>query len=353
MMSDVLLQREGACGHITLNRPKAINALTLEMVRDIYQALCTWKSDSSVGFVLIDGAGERGLCAGGDIRALYQYALAGDLMPAGVFLREEYRLNLLIARYPKPYIALMDGVVMGGGVGISAHGTHRIVTDRTAMAMPEASIGFLPDVGGTYLLGNAPDEFGTYVGLTGARLGAADAILCGLADIFVSADRLSALREELMLCKNRAELGARLRFFGAVAQSGTLERSREWINRCFSANSIEEVVAALEDSPEEGAAQALAEIKRNSPTSLKVTLRALRRGRELRELSLCLQQEFSAGMHCLREGDFVEGVRAAVIDRDRKPVWKPGGLVDVSSELVDSFFKEAQIPAVAESDWFA
>ena len=352
-MSDVMVQREGACGHITLNRPRAMNALTLEMVRDIYQALCNWKSDSSVEFVLIDGAGERGLCAGGDIRALYQYALAGDLEAAGVFFREEYCLNLLIARYPKPYVAVMDGVVMGGGVGISAHGTHRIVTDRTAIAMPEASIGFLPDVGGTYLLGNAPDEFGTYAGLTGARLGAADAMLCGLADIFVSADRLPALTEELLVCKNRAELGACLRSFGTVAPSGTLEASREWINRCFCSNSMENIVAALEDSRDEGAAQALAEINRNSPTSLKVTLHALRRGRELRELGLCLQQEFSVGMHCLREGDFVEGVRAAVIDKDRKPAWNPASLVGVSSDFVDSFFIATGIPSVAESDWFA
>ena len=352
-MSDVVLQQEGACGRITLNRPKAMNALTLEMVRDIYQTLCAWKSNSSVEFVVIDGAGERGLCAGGDIRALYQYALAGDLEAAGVFFREEYRLNLLIARYPKPYVALMDGVVMGGGVGISAHGTHRIVTDRTVIAMPEASIGFLPDVGGTYLLGNAPDEFGAYAGLTGARLGAADAILCGLADIFVPANRLPALTEAVTVCKNRAELSATLRSVTAAAPSGTLETSREWIDRCFCGNSMEKIVAALEASPEEAAAQALTEIMRNSPTSLKVTLQALRRGRELRDLGLCLQQEFSAGMHCLREGDFIEGVRAAVIDKDRKPLWKPATLDAVSSDCVDSFFTETRIPAVAQSDWFA
>ena len=349
-MSDVLLQREGACGHVTLNRPKAMNALTLDMVRDIYKALCSWKSDPSVEFVLIDGAGERGLCAGGDIRALYEYAVAGDLTDAGIFFREEYRLNLLIARYPKPYVALMDGVVMGGGVGLSAHGKHRVVTEKTLVAMPEASIGFLPDVGGTYLLGNAPDEFGTYAGLTGARLGAADAILCGLADIFVTADRLAALSTQLLQSKTQAELSACLRSFGGTAPTGTLEAGRAWIDRCFCANSIEEIVAALENSEEESALQALADIRRNSPTSLKVTLQALRKARELRDLGPCLQQEYSAGMHCLREGDFIEGVRAAVIDKDRKPMWNPASLADVSSETVEGFFTGDRITEVVESN---
>ncbi len=352
-MSDVLLRQEGACGRITLKRPQAMNALTLEMVKVVYQALCDWKSDPKVQFVLLDGAGERGLCAGGDIRALYQHAVTEDLPAAANFFREEYRLNLLIARYPKPYVALMDGIVMGGGIGLSAHGTNRVVTERTAVAMPETSIGFIPDVGGTYLLGNAPDEFGTYVALTGGRIGAADAILCGLADIFVRAERLSELTENLAACATRMEVSACLRAFAETPPAGKLESSRVWIDECFCANSVEEILAALDASSEGDARSAATDIRRNSPTSLKVTLRALRRARQLRDLASCLQQEYSAGMHCIREGDFVEGVRAAVIDKDRKPIWKPNTVADVSVERVDSFFTEAGIPAVAESDWFA
>ena len=352
-MSDVLVRQERACGHITLNRPGAMNALTLEMVREMYQALCDWRSDPGVQFVLLDGAGERGLCAGGDVRALYQHALSGDLSGASMFLREEYRLNLLIAKYPKPYVALMDGVVMGGGVGVSAHGTERVVTERTAFAMPETGIGFIPDVGGTYLLGNAPDELGTYLGLTGRRIGAADVILCGLADVFVPAERLPQLKECLIACATRADVSACLRSFAEIAPAGKLESGRAWIDACFCADSIEEILAALESCPEKEAAEAAADIKRNSPTSLKVTLRALRNGRQLREVAPCLQQEYSACVHCMREGDFVEGVRAAVIDKDRTPIWRPQTLHEVSPDYVQSFFTEVGIPAVAENDWFA
>lgn len=193
---EVLLHTDGHAGYVTLNRPKALNALSHAMVRRIDEALTGWEHDPAVHTVVIAGAGERGLCAGGDIRSIYEDARTGGTASTD-FWRDEYRLNARIARYPKPYVALMDGIVMGGGVGISAHGTVRIVTERSRVAMPETGIGFVPDVGGTYLLALAPGELGTHLALTGAPVGAADAMLCGLADHFVLAGRLAALTADL------------------------------------------------------------------------------------------------------------------------------------------------------------
>jgi enoyl-CoA hydratase len=201
-MSDVLVRVSGSCGRITLNRPRALNALTLEMVNIMHAALMTWAHDVSIQFVLVDGAGERGLCAGGDIRAMYNAVIADRRDLATDFFRNEYRLNYLISRYPKPYVALMDGIVMGGGIGISAHASHRIVTERSELAMPETAIGFVPDVGGTHLLGTAPDELGTYLALTGSRIGAADAVFCRLADTVVLSGDLLILTSHLEKCEN-------------------------------------------------------------------------------------------------------------------------------------------------------
>lgn len=343
-MSDLLLREQGACGRITLNRPRAINALTLDMVREMYDALKAWAHDPEIKFILLDGAGERGLCAGGDIRTLYGYATTHDLSSAATFFQEEYRLNYLIARYPKPYVALMDGIVMGGGIGISAHGTHRVVTERSALAMPEVSIGFVPDVGGTYLLAKAPAEFGTCIALTGKRVGAADAILCGLADLCVAGNRLPSLAEELAMCASRSELDTCLHSFAGAPEPGELEKGRTWIAECFAEASIEAILSALNARPEDAAKAAAAELARNSPTSLKVTLLALRRGRDYGQLELCLQQEYSLALACLRDGDFVEGVRATVIDKDRNPVWKPALLEAVTAEKVDSFFHGLEMP---------
>lgn len=337
-MGDVLVRQEGVCGRITLNRPQAINALTLEMVAEMYRTLKAWAGDPEIEFLLVDGAGDRGLCAGGDIRALYDYAVSGDFASAAAFFQEEYRLNFFISRYPKPYIVLMDGIVMGGGVGISAHGSRRIVTERSMLAMPETSIGFIPDVGGTFLLGRAPSEFGTHLALTGGRIGAADAIACGLADMYLASDRAPALVDALIACDSQATMRACLQTFAAAPPAGVYESQRRWIEECFAGGSVEEILAALHDRPEREATAAAQAIAKNSPTSLKVTLRALRRGREYADLGRCLQQEFSIAMMCVREGDFVEGVRAAVVDKDRRPRWRPDRLEDVTEGQVDSFF---------------
>ena len=339
-MSDVLIRVEGVCGRITLNRPQALNALTGEMIREIHGALERWAHDLGVEFILIEGAGERGLCAGGDIRAMYDVIVAGDFVAAETFFRGEYELNGYIARYPKPYVALMDGIVMGGGIGVSAHGSLRVVTERSSLAMPEVGIGFIPDVGGTYLLSRAPGELGTYMGLTGSRIGAADAIACGLADVFVPGDRLPALAEALV--KNGAtELEECVRSFAEEAPAGDLAKWRGWIDACFQRSSVEAILEALEGRTEAEAHAAADEMGKKSPTSLKVALRALRRGREFGDLGRCLAQEYVLGRACARYGDFREGVRAALVDKDRKPVWRPGSLAEVTRERVDLFFEEA------------
>ncbi len=337
-MSDVLVRVAGACGRITLNRPRAINALTPEMTGTMYTALMAWASDPSIHFVLLDGAGERGLCAGGDVRAMYHAVVAGQPHIPEAFFRDEYRLNYFISRYPKPYVALMEGIVMGGGIGVSAHGSHRIVTERSELAMPETAIGFIPDVGGTYLLGTAPDECGTYLGLTGNRIGAADALYCRLADLIVPSERLAALTADLEKCADTAAMEDCLRDYATQAPTqGTLE-PQAWIAECFAYGTIEDIFAALDRHTDPRAHLALKELGTKSPTSLKVTLSALRNGRESNDLAACLQQEYRIAQVCLKEHDFTEGVRAALVDKDRNPKWRPERLEEVTPEDVRRYF---------------
>ena len=333
--NDVLIRTSAACGRITLNRPSAMNALTLEMVQVIRDALLSWVDDASVAFVVVDGSGERGLCAGGDIRALYNATISGRPELALDFFRTEYALTYLISRYPKPYIVLMDGIVMGGGIGIASHGSHRIVTERSQLAMPETAIGLVPDVGGTYLLGTAPNEFGTYLGLTGNRIGAADAIACGLADLMVPHEKLPAMTFDLERCRNQADAIASLQSYAATPPHHLATLEQRWINACFAHNTVEEIFTALAAHPDPEANATLDELRKRSPTSLKVTLAALRNGRRWNALAPCLQQEFRITQTCLREHDFMEGIRAAIIDKDRNPAWQPAQLEQVSPSTVE------------------
>ncbi|MFH8220612.1 enoyl-CoA hydratase/isomerase family protein [Streptomyces sp. NPDC018057] len=330
----VLLRTDGRAAHIVLNRPRALNALTHEMVRRIDAALTAWEHDPAVATVVISGAGERGLCAGGDIRAIHDDAKAGDGSAAAAFWRDEYRLNARIARYPKPYVAVMDGIVMGGGVGVSAHGSVRVVTERARVAMPETGIGFVPDVGGTYLLGLAPGELGTHLALTGAQTGAGDALLCGLADHHVPAAALGAFTADL----------AGLSVHDALARHvqspppGDLAGQREWIDACYAADTVEEIVDRLLGRGESAAKEAAETLLTKSPTALKVTLAALRRARHLGPLEAVLDQEYRVSCAALAAPDLVEGVRAQVIDKDRRPRWSPGTLAEVTAADVDRFF---------------
>lgn len=325
---DVVARREGALGHLTLNRPAAHNALTLAMVRDIGAALDAWVRDPQVRVVLIDGAGDRAFCAGGDIRALYEAARVGRHAVLTAFFGAEYRLNARIARFPKPVVAAMDGVTMGGGIGLGAHASHRVVTERSALAMPEVRIGFAPDVGGTYLLGRAPGQLGLHLALTGGRLHAADALLCGLADRHLAVGRLHDLRVGLARCRDGGDVSALLDGLASAPAPGSLAAARGWIDRCYADDTVEGIVAALEQAPEPDARAAAAEIADNAPTSLKVTLQALREARHS-DLDACLAREFAVAQSITRQPDFVEGVRAAVVDKDRRPHWHPSRLADV------------------------
>jgi enoyl-CoA hydratase len=338
-MSDapVIVSRVGSLGRLHLNRPKALNSLTLQMVRLLDKALTGFETNDRIASVLITGEGERGLCAGGDIVALYDSIRAAD-GDAARFWAEEYRLIARIADYPKPYVAFMDGITMGGGVGISAHGTHRIVTDRTRLAMPETGIGFFPDVGGTWILGHrAPGEVGAYIGLTGASFGAGDAIYAGFADYYVPADRREALIAALAVLPAGVEGAAVEGSIDALTDPGpasVLAGNRAAIDAAFCANTVEEIVARLEAQGTDFAQDTLKVLAKKSPTSLKITLALLRAARTSRSLKECMDRESAATEAILYGPDFYEGVRAAVIDKDRNPKWVPATLSGVTLPLL-------------------
>ena len=331
----VLLHTAGRAAHITLNRPRALNALNHAMVRRIDEALTAWERDPVVETVVITGAGERGLCAGGDIRAVHDDARDGDGTASAAFWRDEYHLNARIARYPKPYVAVMDGIVMGGGVGVSAHGSVRVVTERSRIAMPETGIGFVPDVGGTYLLALAPGELGTHLALTGAQIGAGDALLCGLADHYVRSASLRQFVDDLADLPVREALDRHVR----PAPEGELDAAREWIDPCFAGGTVEEIVRRLLAHGDPAAKETAETLLARSPTALKITLAALRRARRLGPLERVLEQEYRVSCAALSTADLVEGIRAQVIDKDRNPRWSPATLAEVTDADVERFFE--------------
>jgi enoyl-CoA hydratase len=334
---DIVVRAQGSLRHITLNRPKALNALTLDMAATMLAELRAWQDDKAVGAVLIDGAGERGLCAGGDLRALYDAANSGDDLPAR-FWSAEYRLDLLIARYRKPVIAIMDGMVMGGGVGISAHAAHRVVTERSAVAMPEVSIGYFPDVGVSFLLARAPGRAGFHLALTGERIGAADAIYAGLADVHIISEKLADLSAALAGCRAADEVKARLAAMSSPPAAGKLAAARPWIDACYGADNVEGLFARLDKTSGADAQAALATLQKMSPTSLKITLRNLRSALSFGKVEQSFQQDYRLSLACIAEHDFIEGIRAAIVDKDRKPVWRPDRLEDVTAAVVDRHF---------------
>ncbi|WP_255769844.1 enoyl-CoA hydratase/isomerase family protein [Pseudarthrobacter sulfonivorans] len=329
--AEVLFERRGHLGVVTLNRPKAVNALNSGMVEAMFEQLTAWADDDAVATVLVRGAGDRGLCAGGDIVAIYRDMLAGGSATAD-FWATEYRLNLLIAEYPKPYVAFMDGLVLGGGVGISAHGSVRLVTERTRTGMPETTIGFVPDVGGTLLLSRSPGESGTHAALTGAHLSGADALFLGLADHFVPSASLPALAEAL----ESSTADAAVARFAQEPPASALAAQRGWIDAAYASDDAEEIVRRLRAAGGE-AADAAATIEAKSPTAVKLTLESLRRVRGL-PLAETLAQEYRVGLRSLAGPDFREGIRAQVVDKDRNPQWKPASLAEVTADDVERYF---------------
>ncbi|MGF1430056.1 enoyl-CoA hydratase/isomerase family protein [Kitasatospora sp. LaBMicrA B282] len=329
----VLARTDGRVGRLTLNRPRAINALNHPMVDALHQQLTAWAADPSVAAVVITGAGGRGLCAGGDIRFFHDDAKRGGAA-ARAFFRAEYRLNHLVAGYPKPYVAVMDGLVLGGGVGISAHGSVRVVTERSAVGMPETTIGFVPDVGGSRLLALAPGELGTHLALTAGSMTGPDALYCGFADHFVPSERLPDFTAALA----DLEPHDAVRRFATEPGPAPLAGQRDWIDACYAADTVEEIVARLLASGVPEAKEAAELIGAKSPTALKVTLAALRRSRRLPSLAAALDQEYRVSVAGLHTPDFVEGIRAQVVDKDRNPRWSPATLPEVTEPEVARHF---------------
>ncbi|ULJ71043.1 enoyl-CoA hydratase/isomerase family protein [Rhizobium gallicum] len=343
---EVIIERRGTAGIIRLNRPKALNSLTLGMVRMIDAALDEFAYDDGVASVVVTGEGDRGFCAGGDIRALHESGRSGSEL-AETFWREEFTLNHRIASYAKPYVALMDGITMGGGVGLSAHGRHRIVTERTRLAMPETGIGYFPDVGATWLLPRMPGETGTWAGLTGQELNAADAIYAGLADFEIPSSRLPDVIDALArlpVGSSPVACEALLKHVAGKAAESRLQVVRPLIDHAFCFDRVEEVLEALAADEGEFAAKTRKTLQMRSPTSLKLTLRLLREGRQSVNLAACLNRELGACMQILKSADFYEGVRAAVIDKDRNPKWSPSTIEAVNAEVLAPFFKPADRP---------
>ncbi len=329
----LIVERRGGSGLITLNRPKALNALTLDMVREMHPLLEEWASDPEIDRVIVDSAGDRAFCAGGDIRALYDWGQAGDPNVIN-FYREEYQLNVAIKRYPKPYVALMNGITMGGGVGVSVHGSHRIATENLTFAMPETGIGLFPDVGGTYFLPRFPGELGLYLGLTGGRLKAADALYAGIADSFVPADRLKVLRDDLAdggdvdgtIAKHAADPGP----------AGIVEQQQQ-IDLAFGEASLQEILSTLRGDGDEWSLKTAETISGKSPTSIRLAFRQIREGATL-SFEDCMRLEFRLVNRVMRAHDFYEGTRAVVIDKDLAPKWQPASLQAVTDELIDGYF---------------
>ena len=320
-MDEILFEARDGIGRVTLNRPQALNALTHHMVCALDARLADWAGDDAISRVAIEGTGTRAFCAGGDIRDLHAVMGRGDATFIDTFYRDEYRLNYRIHTYPKPYVAIIDGVVMGGGVGVSIHGSHRVVTENALFAMPETGIGFFPDVGATWFLSRMPGELGMYLGLTGARLGPADALYCGVATDYVPSDRLTEALDG----------------FNADPGPPPLAEHRDAIDRCFAGDSLEAIIAALEGQGGDWAGATLASLAGKSPISLKVTHRQLRLGASL-SFGQAMTMEFRLSQRFCAAPDFREGVRAAVIDKDRNPQWRPASLADVGEADVDAYF---------------
>jgi enoyl-CoA hydratase len=337
---DILFARRGTAGLVTLNRPHALNAVSLSMVRALARQLAEWESDGAVSRVIVTANGARAFSAGGDLRALYDLGRAGRFEEALVYFREEYALNARIKRYRKPYVALIDGIVMGGGVGISVHGSHRVAGDKFTFAMPEVGIGFFPDIGATWFLPRLPGALGTYCALTGERLAAEDGVAAGIATHRVASARFPDLVEALC---GAVAVDAILGAFAQPAAGGPVVARRPTIDRLFRPDRIEDILAALDaegatNGDEAAFASAAAALMRTkSPTSLKLTREQMRRGAAL-DFTDCMRTEFRIVSRIVHGHDLYEGIRAVIIDKDQATRWQPPTLAEVSAAEVERHF---------------
>lgn len=336
-MSDVSTETVGAIGRIRLERPAALNAIDLPMFQAIERALLAWRDDPRVDAVVTRGTG-KAFSAGGDIRAVRGAVLRGDWTYTETLYRSEYHANAIISAYPKPYVALIDGYCLGGGMGIAVHGSHRVVSDSAVLAMPETAIGFFPDVGCTYLLPRLPGNVGMYLGLTGYRMSAADAIACGVADVLVPREHFDAL--EAAIAENPAEVDALLRRYAQEPPAAPLAPHRAQIERCFGEPTLRGIVGALEDEGSTWAQGTLAVLRRMSPHALAVSFAMFKRSATM-TLEEALDMELRVGRVMYRSADFLEGVRAMVIDKDRTPTWSTRTIEAVDDDAVHRMVEDA------------
>lgn len=329
----------GGIGRITLNRPEKLNALDTAMVRTVQGALDTWRGDDSITALVIDGAGDRGLCAGGDIAAVYDGILAKNSVPHD-FWTAEYAMNANLGCYPKPIVSLMHGITFGGGIGLAGHVSHRVVTDSSILAMPETLIGLCPDVGGLYLLARSPGELGTHAALTGQRLGPGDAIAMGLADFYLPHERWAQVQEKLSGIGTGREVDDVMSTLARPAPDAQwVQRNRGWIDECYAGDDIHVIVQRLAGHAEPAARAAADTICAMSPTAVAVALRAIRNAAAM-TLPEVLAQDYRLSMAFAAHGDFAEGTRAQVVDKDRAPRWRPATLAEVSAADVAAFFAD-------------
>jgi enoyl-CoA hydratase/carnithine racemase len=331
----VVMRREGAIGTVLMNRPRALNALDIGMIRGLRAALDAWRDDPAVRLVVLEGAGGKAFCAGGDVRGIRDFAVAGDTASVEAFFSEEYAMNRGIARFGKPWVSFIDGVCMGGGIGVSVHNGPRVATENALLAMPETAIALFPDVGTSHVLPRLPDGIGAWLALTGARLKGADAVHAGLATHFVPRARLPALRAALV---EGGDASAVERFAEALPPAG-FEAHRGAIRRCFAAGTVPGILRALEAEGTDWAAEQVATLRRMSPTSLSVSLELLRRGAAA-TLDECLEMELALTRVVVnRHPDFREGVRAVLVDKDNTPSWSPPRIEDVDPAAIRAMFE--------------
>lgn len=346
MTQSVLVHLDKGVGRLTLNRPEALHALTQDMCQIMTDALLGWREDPAVGLVLLDHTGPRGFCAGGDIRMLAQSG-AGDGTEARAFFHLEYRLNHLLMTYPKPVVALMDGVVMGGGVGIALPARYRVTTERTSFAMPETGIGLFPDVGGGWHLPRLAGQTGYWLALTGARIKAADCLALGLATHYVESAKLEALKADLLAASGPDRIAASLAAHANDPGPPPLAPHRAALDDCFSAPTVEAVMERLERDGSDWAKAQHAALKTKSPQTLKVALRQLQTGAGLTDFASNMVMEYRIGARVVQRHDFLEGVRAVIIDKDNAPKWAPATLEAVDEALLDAIFA----PLSADQEW--
>ena len=336
---EVICQVDGHAGVITLNRPKALNALSLAMIRQITQSLLAWKDDANVQVIIIRSSTDKAFCAGGDIRSVYDAQIKGNKELTVNIFQEEYLLNFMISIYPKPYISLIDGIAMGGGLGLSLHGSHRVVTERAVLAMPETNIGFFPDVGAGYFLNQCPGEIGTFLGVLGESIAGEDALYAGLATHHLASRDVEAIYQALTEAQSQEEVDDILQDAAGGQSDCFLQTHRNLIDRCFSFSTIEEIFDALQQESDSVAREWLKKSWKKSPTSLKLALAMLRRnkGVSLRDV---LALDFQVSQHCVAKHDFFEGIRALLVEKDHNPAWSPSNLSDVTAETIAEYFCE-------------